>query len=322
MLSSLSRLDAVICSTNHVHNQGSSGTDRPDRPDDPGLGTALRRRLPEPDRGRLPALRRRRHRAPRVRCDRSSRPMAGARARPPNRIATPGLDLASVARRGDAAGARTAASPHGRRLATADVAVSRLPGRRPALDIDGMERRPRRSVRQPSGSSWRWTPWSSRRSGPSVGRGPRATWTWPPSMPRARRSGAGCRASSMRRAVRWTQARVLVGMPPGGPPRARSVRLRRRLPSGGPGGRLSRRRTCRSSSWLRLARETAAPAIVLGAVTREDAAAVDAVVDAIRTMDRPPVCFTGGPASLEATLASGAVRLPSSLDEAVSVVAR
>ena len=52
-------------------------------------------------------------------------------------------------------------------------------------------------------------------------------------------------------------------------------------------------------SWLRLARETAVPAIVLGAVTREDAAAVDLVVDAIGTMDGPPVCFTGGPASLD-----------------------
>ncbi|MGZ4838313.1 MAG: MerR family transcriptional regulator [Terriglobales bacterium] len=74
-------------------------------------------------------------------------------------------------------------------------------------------------------------------------------------------------------------------------------------------------------SWLRLARETAVPAIVLGAVTREDATAVDLVVDAIRTIDRPPVCFTGGPASLDAGPASRAVRLPSTFDDAVAVVA-
>jgi methanogenic corrinoid protein MtbC1 len=74
-------------------------------------------------------------------------------------------------------------------------------------------------------------------------------------------------------------------------------------------------------SWLHLARETAVSAIVLGAVTHEDATAVDLVVDAIGTMDRPPVCFTGGPASLDARPASGAVRLPSTFDEAVAVVA-
>ena len=74
-------------------------------------------------------------------------------------------------------------------------------------------------------------------------------------------------------------------------------------------------------SWLRLARETAVQAIVLGAVTGEDAFEVDLVVDAVGTMDRPPVCFTGGPASFDAKPASAAVRLPSTLDDAVAVVA-
>jgi len=74
-------------------------------------------------------------------------------------------------------------------------------------------------------------------------------------------------------------------------------------------------------SWLRLARETAVPAIVLGAVTRDDAAAVDLVVDAIGTMERRPVCFTGGPAAHDVRTASGTVRLPSALDDAVAVVA-
>ena len=75
------------------------------------------------------------------------------------------------------------------------------------------------------------------------------------------------------------------------------------------------------ASWLRMARETAVPAIVLGAVTSDDAAAVNRVVEAIGNMDRPPVCFIGGPASLDARIVSDAVRLPSSLDEAVAVVA-
>ena len=74
------------------------------------------------------------------------------------------------------------------------------------------------------------------------------------------------------------------------------------------------------ASWLRMARETAVPVIVLGAVTAEDAAAVGVVVDAMGTLDDPPVCFTGGPASLDEKV-SGAIQLPSSLDDAVAVVA-
>lgn len=75
------------------------------------------------------------------------------------------------------------------------------------------------------------------------------------------------------------------------------------------------------ASWLRMARETAVPGVVFGAVTSDDAAAVNRVVEAIRNMDRAPVCFIGGPASADARIVSEAVRLPSALDEAVAVVA-
>ena len=56
-------------------------------------------------------------------------------------------------------------------------------------------------------------------------------------------------------------------------------------------------------------------------MTSDDATAVNRVVETIRSLDRPPACFTGGPASLDARMVSDAVRLPSSLDEAVAVVA-
>ena len=53
----------------------------------------------------------------------------------------------------------------------------------------------------------------------------------------------------------------------------------------------------------------------------DDVAGVNRVVNAIGNMDGPPVCFIGGPGSHDARLVSDAVRLPSSLDEAVAVVA-
>ena len=116
------------------------------------------------------------------------------------------------------------------------------------------------------------------------------------------------------------QARLLVGMPPGGHHDlgafAFAVACRR---AGQPVAYLGM--DVPLASWLRMARETAVPAIVLGAVTRDDALAVNRVVEALETIDRPPVCFTGGPASLDVPLTSGAVQLPSSLDEAVLVVA-
>ncbi|MEO8437568.1 MAG: MerR family transcriptional regulator [Chloroflexota bacterium] len=116
------------------------------------------------------------------------------------------------------------------------------------------------------------------------------------------------------------QTRLLVGMPPGGQHElgvfAFAVACRR---AGQAVAYLGM--NVPLQSWLQMARDTAVPAIVLGSVTAEDAAAVDLVVDIIRTMDRAPVCFTGGPASVDVRHPSGAVQLPSSLDEAVVAVA-
>jgi DNA-binding transcriptional MerR regulator len=116
------------------------------------------------------------------------------------------------------------------------------------------------------------------------------------------------------------QAQLLVGMPPGGDHElgvfAFAVACRRAgqgvayLGSNVP-----------LESWMRTVRESAVPAIVLGAVTHDDAVAVDRVATALAMLDRPPVCFAGGPAAIDTTVASGAVQLPGSLDAAVAVVA-
>jgi DNA-binding transcriptional MerR regulator/methylmalonyl-CoA mutase cobalamin-binding subunit len=73
-------------------------------------------------------------------------------------------------------------------------------------------------------------------------------------------------------------------------------------------------------SWLRMVRETDVPSVVLGAVATADSASVSVVVDAIQTLDDPPTCFAGGPAALDAHIASAAVELPASLDAAVAVM--
>ncbi|MFL5673857.1 MAG: MerR family transcriptional regulator [Chloroflexota bacterium] len=75
-----------------------------------------------------------------------------------------------------------------------------------------------------------------------------------------------------------------------------------------------------AASWLRIATETAVPAIVLGAVTQDDATGIGHVVAAIATMSQPPVCFVGGPARLDPDRVPGAIALPSSLDAAVAAV--
>jgi methanogenic corrinoid protein MtbC1 len=116
------------------------------------------------------------------------------------------------------------------------------------------------------------------------------------------------------------QAQLLVGMPPGGDHElgvfAFAVACRRAgqgvayLGSNVP-----------LESWMRIVRETAVPAIVLGAVTNDDAVAVNRVAMALAMFDRPPVCFAGGPAAIDTTVPSGAVQLPRSLDAAVAVVA-
>ena len=116
------------------------------------------------------------------------------------------------------------------------------------------------------------------------------------------------------------RAQLLVGMPPGGDHElgvfAFAVACRRAgqevayLGSNVP-----------LESWMQMVRETAVPAIVLGAVTDEDAVAVNRVATAVAMLDHPPVCFAGGPATIDTTVASGAIQLPGTLDEAVTVVA-
>ena len=148
---------------------------------------------------------------------------------------------------------------------------------------------------------------------PGVGRG-RARCRVP-SMRRARRSDVDCRATSTRRGARSCRP----GCWSGCHRQDTTSSARSRSPSHVGGlARASRISavTCRWRAGCGWRATTAVSAIVVGAVTREDALAVDQVVSAIRTMDRPPVCFTGGPASLDVPVTSGAVQLPSSLDEA------
>lgn len=117
-----------------------------------------------------------------------------------------------------------------------------------------------------------------------------------------------------------TQTRLLVGMPPAGQHElgvfAFAVACRRGgLAIAYLGANVP------LQSWMRTVRETAVQAIVLGAVTTEDATAVDRVAAAVGMLDDAPVCFAGGPATLEGDATSGAIRLPHSLDAAVAVVA-
>lgn len=73
-------------------------------------------------------------------------------------------------------------------------------------------------------------------------------------------------------------------------------------------------------SWPRTARETAIPAVVLGVVSTADSTGAAAVVEAVRLLEAPPVCFGGGPAAHDVRLLSGATELPPGTDDAVAVV--
>jgi len=75
-------------------------------------------------------------------------------------------------------------------------------------------------------------------------------------------------------------------------------------------------------SWLRTARKTAAPIVVLGVVTPGDVAAAIVVVDALRSMTRPPRCLIGGPLARTVAMVPDGTWLPQSLDEAVITAAQ
>jgi methylmalonyl-CoA mutase cobalamin-binding subunit len=69
--------------------------------------------------------------------------------------------------------------------------------------------------------------------------------------------------------------------------------------------------------WLRTVRETGVAAIVLGVVTTSDAGSAAAVVEALRSVERPPICVIGGPSADALGTESGAVRLPESIEAGV-----
>lgn len=74
-------------------------------------------------------------------------------------------------------------------------------------------------------------------------------------------------------------------------------------------------------SWLRTIRETGAGVVVLGVVTAADVAAAAIVVDALRTLGRPPRCFLGGPLAQGVPASPEFEVLPSPIDAAVAMVA-
>jgi methylmalonyl-CoA mutase cobalamin-binding subunit len=76
-----------------------------------------------------------------------------------------------------------------------------------------------------------------------------------------------------------------------------------------------------AESWLRVARETGAPVVVMAIVTAVDVIAGTAVVEALQVVDRPPRCLLGGPSARDLAGVPGSTLLPESLDAAVSVLA-
>ncbi len=234
------------------------------------------------------------------------------------RVGMPGLDLAAVTSRASAERGRDV-DPAAAGPATADVATAAFVAAADRLDIDGLER-----ILDEAFASQRFELAMDAVVFPAL-RAVGRSWAdgdLDVAAEHAASETVRRRLSHFFDAARgpMEQARLLVGMPPAGQHElgvfAFAVACRR---AGHGVAYLGA--DVPLDSWLRLARETAVPAIVLGAVTIEDAAAVDVVVEAIGTLDHPPVCFTGGPASLDARPASGAVRLPPALDDAVAVVA-
>jgi methanogenic corrinoid protein MtbC1 len=73
-------------------------------------------------------------------------------------------------------------------------------------------------------------------------------------------------------------------------------------------------------SWLRTARETAAPLVVLGVVTTSDVASATVVAEGLGTLASPPRCFLGGPANGERATSPGVSWLPEPLDAAIAHV--
>jgi hypothetical protein len=64
-------------------------------------------------------------------------------------------------------------------------------------------------------------------------------------------------------------------------------------------------------------RETAVGAIVLGVVTPSDIGNAATVVEALRSVDHPPICAVGGPSAAALATELGAVRLPDTIEAGV-----
>jgi methanogenic corrinoid protein MtbC1 len=110
--------------------------------------------------------------------------------------------------------------------------------------------------------------------------------------------------------------RVLVGLPPGGHHElgafAFAVALRRAgLDALYLGANVP------VEGWLRTVRETAVGAIVLGVVTPSDIGNAATVVEALRSVDHPPICAVGGPSAAALATELGAVRLPDTIEAGV-----
>lgn len=73
-------------------------------------------------------------------------------------------------------------------------------------------------------------------------------------------------------------------------------------------------------SWLRTARETGAPLVVLGVVTATDVESATVVAEGLATLASPPRCFLGGPANGSRGLVAGVGWLPEPLDAAIAHV--
>ena len=236
-----------------------------------------------------------------------------------DRIRTPGIDLASLARQSTATGGSSGDLPIDPSAPTSDPVAHAFVAAAQRLDIDGMER-----VLDEAFAAQRFELAMDQAVFPALRAVGRA---WADGTLDVAAEHAASE-TVRRRLARFFDAaggptaetRLLVGMPPGGNHElgvfAFAVACRRAgqavayLGSNVP-----------LESWMQMVRETAVRAIVLGAVTREDAVAVDRVAAAIGMLEHPPVCFAGGPAPIDATLTSGAVQLPRSLDAAVAVIA-
>jgi DNA-binding transcriptional MerR regulator/methylmalonyl-CoA mutase cobalamin-binding subunit len=232
-------------------------------------------------------------------------------------IATAGLDLSSLAARAAPPAEREAAAA--RSAATAEPAMVAFVRAAQALDIDAMER-----ILDDAFASQRFEVAMETVVFPAL-RAVGLAWAEGDVDVAAEHAAS---ETVRRRLTRFFdaargpmfQTRLLVGMPPAGQHElgvfAFAVACRRAgLAIAYLGANVP------LESWMRTVRETAVRAIVLGAVTRDDAVAVDRVAAAVGMLDDPPVCFAGGPAALDGDATSGAVHLPQSLDAAVAMVA-